>query len=362
MRNTLLIARREYLERIHSKAFAVMTVLVPLIMAGFTVVPTMMATRMQGKAKHLVIVASDQRTSELIREELASNKQRQRDEESETEKTTVPKRGAPQASARFIIDIDTDTSDAEHSALTEKIKQNQIDGFIWATNDALAQKKITFTTRDVASLIDNENIRQSVVEAAQRNTLRSKGMNDKEIEQLQEPVHLRIQGTASAGPTNVQQTFLTVVFLLTILYVTVLLYGINVMNAVIEEKNSRVMEVMLASSEPKALMAGKVIGVGAVGLTQIGIWVLAGVLLANGLFAGSAQLKELISLKVALFFPVFFVLGYAFYSALYAAVGATVNTQQEGQQLQQLIALPLALAFVFIFTIINYPNSPLAIA
>jgi ABC-2 type transport system permease protein len=159
----------------------------------------------------------------------------------------------------------------------------------------------------------------------------------------------------------VQASILSLVFLTTILYVTVLLYGVNVMNAVLEDKTSRVMEVMLASASPRDLMAGKILGVGAVGLTQIGIWAAAGMLFSGGFAAGS-QLKNLVSLTAIIFFPVFFVLGYGLYSTLYATIGAMVNSQQEGQQLQQLIALPLALSFVLIFPVIQSPNSPLATA
>ena len=131
------------------------------------------------------------------------------------------------------------------------------------------------------------------------------------------------------------------------IYMTVLIYGIYVMRSVIEEKSSRVLEVLLGSVSPMQLMAGKIIGVGAVGLTQIVIWSASGVLLGSGGYAmahrllGSTMNDAHIAPAVLILFPVFFVLGYATYATLYAAIGAMVNSDEEAAQLQFPVTLPL---------------------
>lgn len=362
MHKIYLISCREYLERVRTKSFLITTILVPLIMLGFTVVPQLMVGRGQGGAKRLTVVASDALTGEAIRHELETSRPiRARATGDSKQKEALPSRGLPDES-RFVVTVDANTTEAERAALIDQVKQKQLDGVIWATREAIVAKKVSFITRDVSSFEDNETIRESVADAVQQEMLRGKGLTDAEIKNFQDPVRLKIENATGAPATNVMTTLAVLIFLTTILYVNVLMYGINVMNAVLEEKTSRVMEVMLASTGAKELMAGKIIGVGAVGLTQIGIWMLAGIILSSpGVIAGGAELRNVISLRVAVFFPVFFLLGYALYSTLYAAVGATVNTQQEGQQLQQLIALPLALSFVFIFTVIQYPNSIMAV-
>src|SRR5207302_7781918 len=104
--------------------------------------------------------------------------------------------------------------------------------------------------------------------------------------------------------------------------VAVLVYGVNVMRAILEEKTSHIMEVMLAIAQAKEMMAGKILGVGAVGLTQVGIWALAALLVSTpGLIAGAGFLKGILSVKLLVYFGVFFLLGYTLYSTLCAAVG-----------------------------------------
>lgn len=361
MRNVYLIARREYLERIRTRAFAVMTVLVPLLMLGFTVVPSLMADR-PGGVKHLVIVTSDQQTADLIRQQLERTRAQQSEQQDESGKTSLPRRRTPEP-AGYNVDVDTDTSADHRAALAEKVKQHLLDGVVWAPADALRARKVTYITRDTTVLFEKFRIEQGVGEALQNSLLRSRGLSEAEIREFQKPMRLDVQGASGGGPKDVRASLLSLVFLTTILYVSVLMYGINVMNAVLEEKNSRVMEVMLATTDSRHLMAGKILGVGAVGLTQIGIWVLAGLVFSSSsLIAAGPQLRNLISVAAVVFFAVFFLLGYGLYSTLYAAIGAMVNSQQEGQQLQQLIALPLALSFIFIFTIIQYPNSPMVVA
>jgi ABC-2 type transport system permease protein len=360
MRNTYLIARREYLERIRTRAFAVMTVLVPLLMLAFTVVPSLMAGRSSG-TKHIAVVASDLDTAKLIQKQLEIARQQESEErEASPKEESLPKRRMPEP-PRYKVDLDTDTSASHRAALTQNVRQQQLDGVVWAPAEALAARRVDYITRDTAILVEKYQVESSVDDARQQLLLKKKGLTDAEIKDFSKPVKLDVQGTSGGAPKNVRASLLSLIFLTTILYVTVLLYGVNVMNAVLEDKTSRVMEVMLASASPRDLMAGKILGVGAVGLTQIAIWAVAGIFFSGALAAG-AQLKEFVSITAIIFFAVFFLFGYGLYSTLYATIGAMVNSQQEGQQLQQLVALPLALSFVLIFPVIQSPNSPMAMA
>lgn len=360
MRNMYLIARREYLERIRTRAFAVMTILVPLLMIGFTVVPTLLASRPAG-TKHIAVVSSDVETAQLIQQKIEKVHQQDAEQREESQKEPVARgRRMPQAPS-YQVDCDTDTSAAHRAALTSKVKEQQLDAFIWAPADALKARQVDYVARDTAILVDKYQIQDAIDEARQQLLLQKKGLSEAEIQDFNKPVKLEVQGTSGGAPKNERASLVSLLLLIMILYVSVLLYGINVMNAVLEEKTSRVMEVMLASASPTDLMAGKIFGVGAVGLTQIGIWVLAGVLFSGGLAAGAA-LKNFISPGAVVFFAVFFVLGYGLYSTLYAAIGALVNSQQEGQQLQQLVALPLALSIILILSVVQSPNSATAVA
>src|SRR5712672_1705280 len=130
LHNIFIIAKREYLERVRTRAFVIMTFLIPLLMFGATVVPTLLANRASDEAKHLVVVAADRDTAEMIRSriELGQDKSKEQDKAN---KPLTQKRGLPPS--RFTIEVGTDTSDSQRKALTEKVKQKQLDGFIWAT-------------------------------------------------------------------------------------------------------------------------------------------------------------------------------------------------------------------------------------
>jgi ABC-2 type transport system permease protein len=361
MHNLLLIARREYLERIRSKAFIITTILIPALMGGSLLVPQLLL--MSHGEKHLVIVASERHTAEIIGQQLnrlkAAENERQ---EAMLGQGEAQKRQMPHAD-RFKVDIDTNTSPEERSVLAQKVKNKQVDGVIWATSDALAAKKVTFITRDTSSLSDNIEIESGVSSAMQRQLLRSKGLSEDDVEASQKSVNLITESPTGAKTGNAVVNLLAMIFLVLVLFMSMLLYGVQVMQAVLEEKTSRVMEVMLSSAQPRELMAGKIIGVGAVGLSQIAIWLAGGFILsASNLVANRAQLKGIVSPEVILFFPVFYLLGYLLYSTLYAAVGAMCNSQQEAQQVQQLVTLPLMIPAFMISYVIQSPGTPLSVA
>jgi ABC-2 type transport system permease protein len=142
-----------------------------------------------------------------------------------------------------------------------------------------------------------------------------------------------------------------------------MLYGMNVARSIIEEKTSRIFEVLLATIRPEEMMAGKIIGVGSVGLTQVAIWLSAGALLAGSALApqldGQTIHFALTAAQVVYFF-VFFLLGYLFYSSIAAALGAMTNSEQELQQLNMFLVLPLAFCFIALRGVLTNPDSTLS--
>lgn len=355
MRNFLLIARREYVERVHSRAFILMTIFIPALIVGLALGPALLFARYSVAAKHLVIAAADRTTAELIRNELEN-------QDANAEVNDLP--AANEQTIRtspLTAEIDTDVSPAERDALTEKVRQKQIDGVIWASPEALASRKIDFITREVSSFSDNAAVQRGIGLALRTQSLKSKGLTDHEIADALRPVDLTPRSPFGAAAANAQATFISVFLMVMVLYTSTLLYGINVMRAVLEEKTSRVMEVMLSTATAREMMAGKIFGVGAVGLTQVGIWTAtAAILPAIGFGSSMGMLKGIISIKLGLFFPFFFLLGYILYSTLCAAVGSMVNSEQEAQQMQLLVMTPMILAVIVLVNIIQHPGTPLS--
>jgi ABC-2 type transport system permease protein len=358
MHNIFIIAKREYLERVRSRSFVIMTLFIPLLMFGVTVVPTMLANRGTNETKHMVVVAGDRDTAEMIRSRIEQRQDQQKSEDKGGVKLNQ-KRSLPPTN--FTVEISTNTADSERAALTAKVKDKKLDAFLWATPDAIEARKLDFVTNDVSSFIDNGVLGVAVNDALRRSALKSKGLKDDEIESSLQSVEVAPQSPLGKNAPNPQVMFIATLGMVMVMYVTVLLYGVNVMRSILEEKTSRIMEVMLSTASAKDLMAGKILGVGAVGLTQVGIWVLtAGIFSSSALVASAGLIKGVLSVKLLLYFGVFFLLGYVLYSTLCAAVGSMVNSEQEAQQMQFLVMMPMILSVIFIVNIFQHPSSPIA--
>jgi ABC-2 type transport system permease protein len=200
--------------------------------------------------------------------------------------------------------------------------------------------------------------------------LRTAGVSPAEADRLKgmsfqlRPERITASGRGGSG----QISILIAISIAMLLYVTIFIYGQNVLRGVIEEKQTRVAEIVVSSVKPTVLLAGKVLGVGAVGLTQVVIWLIAGFAMATyrirllsmmGIDAAPIQFPS-ISFGLVVLLVVFFLLGYTFYAALFAAVGAMVNSEQEAQQAQLPIVMLLIISIMFLQPVLNAPDGKLA--
>ncbi|HKD79338.1 MAG TPA: ABC transporter permease [Candidatus Angelobacter sp.] len=360
MHNTLIIAKREYLERVRQRSFVIMTFFIPLLVIGSSVLPAMLATRGSNTPKHIVVVAAERGTAEAIRSRIEQHQDE--DQAASPAPGVDKKRGLP--STHFTVDVSTDLSDAARTGLTQKVSQKQLDGFLWAAPSDISARKLTFVTRDLSSLVDNAVLGQQVSDALRREALKSKGLKEGDIDAALEPVNVEAQSPLGKNAPDPQKMVVATLTMVLVMYMTVLLYGINVMRSILEEKTSRIMEVMLSTATAKEMMAGKILGVGAVGLTQVGIWAAAaGVFAIYGVASTGAMnvVRDVLNPTLLIYFGVFFLLGYILYSTLCAAIGSMVNSEQEAQQMQFLVMMPMILSIVFIVSILQNPNSGIAL-
>ncbi len=189
-------------------------------------------------------------------------------------------------------------------------------------------------------------------------------MTGTEVERLLMPVELdTVHITKGHEGASGMAVFLAGFFMVMLLYVNVLIYGISVMRSIIEEKNSRILEVLLSSVTAKELLAGKILGVGAVGLTQIVIWLVMSALVSTpGIVAAKSYLSNVhIPVSAMAWFGVFFLLGYFLYSTMYAGLGAMVNSDQEAQQMQWPAMLPIVLSIFLAGPVMQQPDSQIAV-
>jgi ABC-2 type transport system permease protein len=343
MRNVFLIARREYLERVRTKAFLIFTFLMPALMAALTILPAKLMMS-AGKAKSLLVVTSAPDFGNAIKDQLDSSQQRN-------------------SGVNLIVTTSTPAETTQEAA-EQQLSAKRYDSVLWAADEALSSGGAVYTARESSDFIEREVVHNALQSAISRQRLAQHGITASEAENIFKHVGFTAKSLDKQGVKDIGQIISVAFTLMVLLYVSVLTYGLFVMRAVIEEKSSRVMEVMLSSVTSQQLMAGKILGVGAVGLTQIAIWFFTGALLAApGVLAMSRFINlRLIAPAQLAFFALFFLLGYFLYSAMCAALGAMCNSDQEAQQLTLFVVMPLAMCMAFAWAVIRSPSSPLSIA
>lgn len=342
MRNTLLVIRREYLERVKTKSFLLSTILLPAFMFGITVGPSLLMARKSKTERHIVVAASDQSVADEVAKEMQSSNS-----------------GTYRPETRVV-------TDNQREELNQELTAGKADGYIWVTQAAIAADQVSYVASNTSDFIEGEELKGAVTAGVRRSRLKARGIDSAEADQLLKPLKLttaRIEGGKQKDSNGVGQFFASFGFAFTV-YMMLIMYGMSTMRSVLEEKTSRIMEVLLASLSAKELMAGKIIGVGAVGMTQTGVWALCVALLGTQSAMLSPEVRSAlsgISPVVLISLPIFFVLGYMLYSSLYAALGAMVNSEQEAQQWQFFVTMPLIIPIVMIMAIIRQPDSAMSV-
>lgn len=339
MRNVWLIARREYLERVRTKAFLVSLVLFPLIMSAVFLVPAYFATH-RNSVKHIAVVTADAGLgSALVRELHASGE-----------------------GPRFQVDSYA-PSPAVRAQLTDAVEKKSLNGFLWLEQIG-GTLQATYYSNSAGDLELTSTIESALQHAQAREKLVARGMSTSEIHAIFLPVHVDTQKIQGGKGSSVLGTYISSIILMFMLYGSLISQGFAVSRSVVEEKTSRIFEVMLATVTPDEMLGGKLLGVGAVGLTQVGIWMSVAAVLTGPGMAGmhaAGQISMHLSPWNLVAFVVCFVLGFLFYSALSAMLGSMVNSDQELQQLSLFITLPLIVCVVFFQPVISDPSGTLAI-
>jgi ABC-2 type transport system permease protein len=260
---------------------------------------------------------------------------------------------------------------AAESLATAAVTSKAISGSVALDSATVAGRSARYAGRNATSMGEMEGIEGATRAAVLARRLEAEGLDPVRIETLTrvrvqlatERITERGRGGSGTGATILG---FIVAFLL---YMMLILYGQNILRSVIEEKTTRVAEVIVASVKPDVLLGGKVLGVAAVSLTQQVVWILSGVLLWSArsrIFEamGLGPLPPIpfpeVSAGLLAMFIAFFLLGFLFYAALFAAAGATVNSDQEAQQAAQPIMMLLIASIIFLNPIMMAPSSTLA--
>lgn len=342
-----LIISREYLQRVRRKSFIITTLLVPILMIGLMVAPALIAMFSTPEAKTIAVIDD---TGQIF-------SHLQDSDEITFESYTQP--------------LDSARADADVEAILA-IGANAVDR---------PNQSITLYYRGAPTLTTDSYIQSQLKDAIEE--LRLRAYNIENLRQILDEINVdlsyptvRIDKEEDTGTSSMLSYFLSLLMDL-MLYTFILIYGQMVMTSIIEEKNNRVLEIVVSSVKPATLMMGKVLGIGLVAITQILIWGLiismctiwvvpaVGASVSAGadaeLIAAVGQLSD-IGYITSLFtyMLLFFVGGYLFYSAIYAAIGSAVDNIQDASQLSTIPTLPIIIALVASMSVMQNPGSSLA--
>jgi ABC-2 type transport system permease protein len=347
MRNIILVAKREYIEHIRGRAFRVSTVLVPLLIAGMTGLNYLTASHAGkiGTGKHIAIAADDPTLAAAVSREIANDTE-----------------------AGFTVDVTAPATPQQRADLLNGIAKKSIDGLLSIDGTAAATPHVTLTYQASSGLINTTPLTRDVNHAIAEQRMLANGISQERAESLLKDVDIETLEVGKNGKTEQSHEMapfynaMAAAFLITM---PILLYGMDMGRAIVEEKSSRIFEVMLSVTRADDLLFGKLIGVGAVGLTQIGIWIAAAILLTGSSILGSVASGNFtlhLSIAEAALFPVFFIMGFFLYSAFFSGLAATCETAQDLQMYMPLAIIPTWISFGIIPVLLNNPNSKWAVA
>lgn len=372
MRKFLAVVKREYLQRVRSKMFVFMTVLAPLVLAFFGIVPALIFRIQAGGPLKIAVVDG---TGKLY-QHLYNALEREPLPIATPDISEIQKGNSNQGievAARAATNIELQevrtngrSIDEIRNDLDRRVTAKEINGYLLLPSDVLNGGRAQFFASNPGDVFTKRVLQESLSRTVREQRLMEANIDAKTIQELSRPVELQSMRLGTAGgQRDSGEGFLIVFAFGFLMYLTILLYGQVVLGAIIEEKETRIAEILFSSIRPFTLMMGKLTGVSLVALTQLTIWGIAFaafILYGVNLLASRGIPMQFPNIPAIhyFYFVLFFLLGYYVYSTMYAFVGAMVTTPQEGGQLAMPIVLVLVVGFYLFLPVSRSPDSTFA--
>lgn len=349
VRNIWAVVRREYLQRVRSRWFVISTVGGPVFLFAVLAVPAWFATSTDDTGPPIAVVDGTDALYDRVADDFTAA-------------------GFPVERVRWRSTV-VDT-------LRRRAAAGEIGGFVMLDQFTLESGDAVLYVNRRPTSIQQATLRSAIVRAALEVQLEQQGVD---VEAMLAGGSLDVQMLSPESAREGEPRFLVAYVGAFFLYMVILLHAVAVMRATLEEKTSRIVEVIVSAMEPWHLMLGKVLGVGAVALTQLLAWTLTGALIVvsglptlvagGGMPTAEPAAGRSVDLVSALpgpgllaLFVGYFVFGFFIYSGLYAAVGAMCSSDDEAQQAQLPLVMFLVVPIVFVLQVIENPAAPLSVA
>lgn len=377
MRKFLAVVKHEYRRIVLKWTFLVGILLFPFLGALLGVVPKLIFS-IKGEPTRIAVVDARGSISQRIRENLSTDRADEKANkgapDAKTNLTDSPeeklkRETEPLRNSFVFVDYSREgKSDEEVRAeLTQKVVDDQLDAYlIVPTNFEAKDAVFEFRSRKAGDFITNSSLEDALNDAVRSQRLADAKIDEKLLKNINKRVDLETKKIDEKGTEKDNDSIFVASFVIGLMiYITLAIYGQAIMGAVVEEKDTRIAEILFSSARPFELMMGKLVGVGLAALTQLAIWIVSGVVLAG---LGASQLAaagmdfELpqITPLMIVYFLSFFLLGFFIFSSIFALIGAMVTTVQEGGQFSLPPILLLLVGYYFSFAVMRDPNSSLS--
>lgn len=368
MKKIIAVIRREFLERVRTKAFVLGTVLGPLFFGAMAIIPGLILSKQSTGQRIVVVDGTPDGFGVRLEQSLAAATVGRG---AEAQLVYAPVRVAAVGRVQEVVDSLVPLTGLSSKAAPAS---GSLDGLLILDEGSVTTGRLRYFGKNVGSMEDMRRLQGSLSPLMISERLRAVGVDPEVALKAATPISLDTRKVAEGKLTNESgaSTFLLAYAMGFILYLALVLYGTQVMTSVIEEKSNRIVEVLVSSLSPFQMMLGKVVGVGLVSLVQLSIWAGAFLFLQKnqgrilGVFgvpgSGSAVASVLPSMDpwLIVVFLGFFVLGFLFYSSGYAAIGSMCNTVQDAQQLQAPMILMTIGGWFSAFALLRDPTSSMA--
>jgi ABC-2 type transport system permease protein len=364
-----VVAKREYMERIRSRWFLAMTLGVPALFAGAMLFPVYMAARSSASGTALRNIAILDATGTGLGEQIATT--------LKTDTTLGP--AGDGAAPRVIVTTSADLPAQERQLQAQVAQPNNLVGYLVLTDSTLTGNSARYAGRNASTINDVDRLRTIVRQDVMIARLQREGVRADVVKDIATTTfrlkseRITERGRSGSGTGG----FFAGIIVGVLLFMSIVFHGQNVLRGVLEEKSTRVAEIVISSVKPEVLLAGKVLGVGGVGLTQQAAWLgitaylmnFVTPILTKGLSGQAAAAAAdqfgggfaTISMATIALVLVYFVIGFVFYASLYAAAGSMVNSEQEAQQAAAPVLILLMSTWLLVNTVLVNPNSKLAV-
>jgi ABC-2 type transport system permease protein len=353
-RKIFAVIRREYLERVRTKAFWFGTALIPIFFLAYIGIQVATSRRAGGE-RTIAVVDSTGGLYEPLVKDLAR--------QEATAEANTGRQGV-----HWVLQQRPAGADlaATMERLRKEVLDKKIDGYLVLDPKMLEKDRIEYYSTSVSEFVALSQLERAVNRVLLRERITQKGLPVELAIELERRADLKPFKVTKTGATEEKgAAFFTVLIFTIILYTTFLMYGMQNMKGVIDEKTNRIVEVIIASVRPTELMLGKIIGIGLVGLTQYLIWSLMAMNMSLPAIAGLIATSEMgvpkIPVSMVGYFILFFVCGYFLYASIYTAIGAPFNTDQEAQQLAMVPMMFIVSVWAFFPALMNNPHGKIAV-